>query len=62
MNGGVSGYEYGITCPECCYRTRLGAGDDPSDEFECGIPGFEEGCGRTLTVTVEVVDDGGDER
>ena len=51
----VRGYEYGVSCPECDYYTRLGNRD--KDVVECGeYPGV--GCGRLLRIKVEVVDGG----
>ncbi len=53
MTGGVGGYEYGVTCPECGEYTPLHGSDDPSEGVEC------TGCGRTLRVHVAVVEGDG---
>lgn len=59
MTGSIGGYEYGITCPKCDYYTRITCYDDPNEGIECGEDwsySDDHGCGRTLRVQVEVVE------
>lgn len=59
----VTGYEYGVTCPECGAHTDISHKDDPSEGVECVgwyQDGEPTGCGRTLRVRVEVVEEDAD--
>jgi len=61
---GVSGYNYGVTCPECGHYTEISQFENPNEGIVCGKDyhwhtGENKGCGRTLRVRVDVVEGDG---